>query len=112
MIIDIEKFKQEFFDMPNDHVQELMLALHLRHQLAAVSTFLTWDDLMSSASIPDEYQNHEFADEDKREICFSTEESVMNYIVPQIIQQFKHEMETFFLRRKTEDLHFGERAKQ
>ena len=110
MTIDIGKFELEFFDMPDNHVQELMLALHLHHQLPVVTTFLTWDDLMSSASIPDEYRNHAFTDEDKREICYKTEEATERYIIPEIVKEFINEIETFLLRRQTEDRHFGEKA--
>jgi hypothetical protein len=106
-IFNREKFKKQLFEMSHDEVVDIIQTLYLYHKLPAVVVFHTWDDLVSSASIPDEYESYPFSYEDKRELCSATEEALSEYVTPKIVEQLNDEIETFFLRKKTEEQHFG-----
>jgi hypothetical protein len=98
-MFDLNALKKQLPDMPEDEVRDII-------KIPAVMVFHTWDDLVSSASIPDEYKNYPFSQEDKREICNATEEALSD-ITAQIVEQLNVEIETFFLRKSTEEQHFG-----
>ena len=106
-MFDLNALKKQLPDMPEDEVRDIIQTLYLYHKIPAVMVFHTWDDLVSSASVPDEYENYPFLYDDKREICNAVEETLSYYVTPQIVEQFNAEIETFFLRRKTEEQHFG-----
>jgi hypothetical protein len=106
-IFNREKFKKQLSEMSHDEVVDIIQVLYLYHKIPAVMVFHTWDDLVSSASIPDEYESYPFSYEDKRELCSATEEALSEYVTPKIVEQLNDEIETFFLRKKTEEQHFG-----
>ena len=109
-MFDLEALKKQLPDMPEDEVRDIIETLYLYHKIPAVMEFHTWDDLVSSASIPDEYEEYPFSYEDKRELCSVTEEALSEYVTPKIVEQLNDEIETFFLRKKTEEQHFGTKS--
>ena len=109
-MFDLEALKKQLPDMPEDEVQAIIQTLYFHHKIPAIMMFYTWDELVSSASIPDEYEEYPFSQEDKREICKETEDTLSDYITPQIVEQLKTEIETFFLRKETEEQHFGTKS--
>jgi len=106
-IFNREKFKKQLSEMSHDEVVDIIQVLYLYHKIPAVMVFHTWDDLVSSASIPDEYESYPFSYEDKRELCSATEEDLWEYVTPKIVEKLNDQIETFFLRKKTEEQHFG-----
>lgn len=109
-MFDLEALKKQLPDMPENEVRDIIQTLYLYHKIPAVMVFHTWDDLISSASIPDKYEEYPFSHEDKREICIATEEALSDYVTPQIVEQLNNEIETFFLRKETEEQHFGTKS--
>jgi hypothetical protein len=106
-MFDLEALKKQLPDMPENEVRDIIQTLYLYHKIPAVMVFHTWDDLVSSASIPDKYEGYLFSQEDKREICIATEEALSDYITPQIVELLDVEIETFFLRKETEEKYYG-----
>ena len=106
-MFDLEALKKQLPDMPDDEVQNIILTLYLYHKIPAVMVFYTWDDLVSSASVAEEYRNYPFSHEDKRELCNATEDWLSLYSTPKIINKLNEELETLFLRKKTEEKYYG-----
>lgn len=106
-MFDLEALKKQLPDMPENEVRDIIQTLYLYHKIPAVMVFHTWDDLVSSASIADEYEEYPFSQEDKREICTATGDALSDYITPQIAEQLNTEIETFFLRKETEEKYYG-----
>lgn len=106
-MFDLEALKKQLPDIPENEVRDIIQTLYLYHKIPAVMVFHTWDDLISSAFIPDEYEKYSFSHEDKREICIATEEALSDHIISQIVEQLNNEIETFFLRKETEEKYYG-----
>ena len=106
-MFDLNALKKQLPDMPENEVRNIIETLYLYHKIPAVMVFHTWDDLVSSASIPDKYEEYPFSHEEKREICNATEELLSEYITFEIVRQLNAEIDDFFLRKSTEEQHIG-----
>lgn len=106
-MFDLEALKKQLPDMQENEVRDIIQTLYLYHKIPAVMIFHTWDDLVSSASIPNEYEEYPFSHEDKRELCSATEEALSEYVTSKIVEQLNNEIETFFLRKETEKKYYG-----
>lgn len=106
-VFDLEALKKRLPDMPGNEVRDIIQTLYLYHKIPAVMVFHTWDDLVSSASIPNKYEEYPFSHEDKRELCSATEEALSEYVTSKIVEQLNNEIETFFLRKETEKKYYG-----
>jgi len=103
-MFDLNALKKQLPNMPEDEVRDIIQTLYLYHKIPAVMVFHTWDDLVSSASIPDEYEEYPFSHEDKREICNATEEGLSEYITFEIVRHLNAEINYFFLRKETKEM--------
>jgi len=108
-MIDLEALKESLYDMPDDHVVDIIKTLSFHHYSPVVLAYATWDEMMSSASIADIDDRHTFTVAEQRELCKSVEESICEVVIPMIVSVLRSKIEDFLLIRQTEQQHFADK---
>ena len=101
-MFDLETFKKQLSEMSEDEVVDVIQVVYLYHKIPAVMVFHTWDDLITSVSLDDEFgRGYPFSYEDRRKLCSATEEALSEYVTHKIIDLLNDEIETFFEKGNT-----------